>query len=209
MLVSQLVHEVAQEVHDAAYVRWSQDLLMAYINQGVAKVCSDRPDAYTEVQAVELVPNSPIQPYPATAGRIMALTRNMGADGTTPGSAIRLVDYTTLTARLPGWQSETGDEVYNYMSEPFMGRNYYVYPAVEDTHFVEGVFTVEPPVVGLEDHIPIDSLFSHAVKCWAQHLVWRSELDDPASTVKAQTMETAYYQIMGVQTQAAAVTPAR
>lgn len=65
----------------------------------------------------------------------MGLTRNMGADGLTPGTVIRLIDREMLDAADPDWhlQSRQATAVKCVMFDPLMPLHFDVYPPVHAT----------------------------------------------------------------------------
>ena len=56
--------------------------------------------------------------------------RNMGANGTTPGAAIRLLDREALDASDPLWHTRTGTTIKGVVIDPQTPRFFYTYPGV-------------------------------------------------------------------------------
>ena len=93
MKVKDLERNVRDTLNDQGAEAYSQDLIIRGINQGARAIVSLRPDAATKYKAVPLVANQSDQVLPDTENphRLLDITHDMGADGSTPGAPINRV----------------------------------------------------------------------------------------------------------------------
>lgn len=127
--------------------RFSERECVHALNDGQVFINSLVPTAAPRLDAVKLAPGSrqsiaaiaaaSCKPFdgstpPATVlgTRFLNPRRNMGANGTTPGAAIRVVDRETLDASDPLWHTRTGTTVKSVVHDPQTPLVFYVYPGV-------------------------------------------------------------------------------
>lgn len=70
--------------------------------------------------------------------------RNMGANGTTPGKAVRMVERDTLDSQDPDWHTRTGSAVSSVVYDPQTPRYFYVTPGVTGTVWMEIAYAAKP-----------------------------------------------------------------
>ncbi len=103
-------------------------------------------------QSIEVIPlenckpgngSTPAQPILGTM--VLDVLRNMGTDGLTPGTAIRLTERMILDSQSPQWHTVTGPVVRSFMFDPRMPRYFYVTPGVPAGGlWIEVAFTAQP-----------------------------------------------------------------
>jgi hypothetical protein len=209
MLVQTLADQIRFEAQDEDKVAWSDDQLIQYLRDAVRQVCIVRPDASVERENVLLAAGETRHAFPAGFSRLLAVLANMGADGTTRGSAIRKADFSTMEAVRPQWYLDEAAEVGNYFWEPWMGEAFYVHPAPESALYIEAEFATVPDIASLAADFPLDDRYAQAAKAWAMHLLFLKELDDPSSAGKAKFYYDQFNALIGGKTQADAAFGAR
>jgi hypothetical protein len=118
---------------DVGYDRVSEDDWIKYLNASIRALILVRPDAGAQTDNVQLTAGV-LQALPSTALRMLDITRNMGADGDTPGKIItptkrKHIDYSNLL-----WPAATGDtEVDNFSYDKENPRIFYVTPPVSSS----------------------------------------------------------------------------
>ena len=110
MLASAVIASVAEVLSDNAYLNWTQDQLLGWLNDGQRAIVLVRPDASQITDALLLVSGTR-QSLPSGSVRLMTVIRNMGSDGITPGQAVRLVERATKDELDPDWHSADADTV--------------------------------------------------------------------------------------------------
>jgi hypothetical protein len=175
--VRDTLFRVSKDLGDSApqFQRWTQKELVHALNDGQRAIAKFLPYACARVDAIKLVtgtkqsialiPALSIKPgdgSTAVAVRGNALqfvSRNMGADGLTPGGALSIADKDILDNCSPNWHlpSKSGTKPGEYTYDPRNPQVFYVNPSVPaaDTVWVEVSLLADPgevPNVGSEDY---------------------------------------------------------
>lgn len=192
MLASEIITGVSLALQDATYVRWSSSELLYYLNLGQKEVAAFKPNASVTNASVQLVQGTK-QSLPSGGLILIDVTRNMGAAGTTPGDAIRLVSRGVLDAQIPGWHSTTASAtVKNYMYSPADPTRYYVYPPQPASPtYVEIIYGKMPTALtAISDPITVDDIYASALH---NYVLYRAYSKDSEVAANAQ-LATAHYQ---------------
>lgn len=137
-------HKILQ---DATGVRWDPTEMLGWLNSGQRALVLLKTNAYVKAQVVTLVTGTR-QSLPDDAVQLLDIPRNMAADGTTPGRAIRQTERETLDATLPTWHSAPASAVVkHYMFNLLDPKAFYVYPPQPAVNpgKVEMIFGALPP----------------------------------------------------------------
>lgn len=137
---------------DVTEVRTSESEMLGWFNDGQSEVAAIRTDACSILAASPLVQGT-LQFLPSEGSSLLKLTRNMGADGLTPGRAIRKVPTDLLDGQVPDWHSRPpAAQILHYVLDPRLPRHFYVYPAAVAGTQVEHLYAAPPtPVPFLND----------------------------------------------------------
>jgi hypothetical protein len=125
--------DAAELYGDTGYDRVDEDVWIKYLNASIRALILVRPDAGAQTDNVQLVAGV-LQTLPATALRMLDITRNMGVDGLTAGKIItpvarKHINYSNLL-----WPAATGDtEIDNFSYDKENPRIFYVTPPVHDS----------------------------------------------------------------------------
>jgi hypothetical protein len=220
--VLRLVSGALQDLEPGMEARWpweSNDperiTLLHFLNSAIQAVCLHRPDVMAVTEAIQLEPGM-LQGIPcrATHGsshdavEFIALTRNMGRDGETPGSAILPVHPDVLMA----WadMGHNGTRIDNFAYDRFVNRLiYYVYPAVPPGKdvFVEATYSIAPPkVTSAQSRLPLPAGYAHALK---HHILSEIFLGDNESSNAAKGVQhhQLFASLIGMKLQVDATLP--
>ena len=127
------ITDAAELYGDTDYDRVSSDKWIRYLNASIRALILVRPDAGAQTDNIQLVAGV-LQSLPATALRMLDITRNMGVDGSTPGKIITPVDRKHLDYSNLLWPAATGDtEIDNFSYDKENPRIFYVTPPVATT----------------------------------------------------------------------------
>jgi len=166
VLASKIAADAAEAMFDPGYNRFDQDDWLKWINDGQAEAAILKPDINVETAVVELQAG-PKQVLEAGKTTFIRLTRNMGADGQTPGKAIFPVDMDHFSQLNPDWPTHsTSAEVQLYMFDDKNPMVFWVYPPQPDTGRgqVERVVGAKPPAIAkIDDPITIDDIYEHVL----------------------------------------------
>jgi hypothetical protein len=143
--VVEILRQVSVLLHDTdpQFARWAERDLVSYLNDGQRAIAKYLPVATTRVVSIKLRPQSrqsiaiqadteAVDEFDDTLTAVDGLQlvdviRLMGADGKTPGRAMRLVTRETLDAALPDWHKKSG-EPRNFVFSPSTPTDFWVYP---------------------------------------------------------------------------------
>lgn len=142
-----------------------------------------------------------------TGFRLIAVKRNMGAAGTTPGTPITKMDGATLDSFIPNWHTlTTVDDAKHYVTSED-DTVFYLYPPIKADRRVEIVQSVAPADVLLANiataDLTIDDGYEGAM---IDYILWRAfsflaEL--PGMDARAQQHKQDFYAAVGMDAQAA------
>jgi len=170
IVAGDIIEDVRITLVDPDGVRWTDGELLGWLNDAQREIAILRPDSSMRVEAIQLVANVTLQQLPATAQRLVKITRNMGAAGTTPGTPIRLADHGELDRVLPGWHTSTaGTAVKNYTYDGKSPKVFYVYPRPATAFYVEAHMQVAPDEVDESEAITVDDIYVTAIHDYIVH----------------------------------------
>ncbi|PPE74590.1 hypothetical protein C3942_07455 [Solimonas fluminis] len=161
---SRVLQRAARTLFDETGVRWSPTELLDYLNAGISAIVAAKPDVAATAEAFELVPGTR-QDLPADFVQFLGLVRNLGADGQTPGRAIRQVERNELDHSYPDWHGSSGDAVLHYCHDKRLPRLFYVFPAAEGWVELQGVKAL-PAVTDAAQTLPLDDLYENPLHNW-------------------------------------------
>ncbi|MEO8296346.1 MAG: DUF6682 family protein [Burkholderiales bacterium] len=164
ILVRDAIFRVSSQLHDISpqFTRWTQRELVSWLNDGQKAIAKYMPASCTRVDVIKLTPGTKqsiesiqsanIKPGDGSAAAnvfghfLQAVMRNMGADGTSAGRAIRLVDREVLDVNSPDWHSVADPVVSQWIFDPRFPKVFYVSPGVPATPavWVEVSFLANP-----------------------------------------------------------------
>lgn len=161
---SVILNRAAKTLFDETGVRWAPDELLDYLNAGIAAVIAAKPDAGSVSEPLELVAGSR-QEIPPEFSQFLGLTHNLGADGETPGKAIRQIERNELDHSNPDWHTVSGNAVLHFAHDKRLPRVFWIYPNATGWVELQGVKRPEA-VAGPDYELPIDDLYESPLHNW-------------------------------------------
>lgn len=190
--VNSLIEKASRIIQDQSNIRWPQAEWLADLNDAQREVVLYKPQASVKNVSVPLTAGQTKQTLPSDAIQLIAVTRNMGANGTTPGSAIRITSREVLDAQVPNWHADANaGSIKHYCFDPRDQKTYYVYPKAPATAWnVEAVYSAAPTDCALGGTIQIDDIYANAL---LNLMLYRAYSKDAEYAQNAQ-LAAAYYQ---------------
>lgn len=143
MLASDIISRARLVLNDADGVRWLDNELIGWINDGQRVIALVRPDACVSNTSVTLAAGTK-QTIPGDGLRLLDVVRNLNADGS-GGRVVRHVDRDILDTQNVNWHTETGQAVVkNYVYDNRDPKTFYVYPPALNTAKLEIVYSKNP-----------------------------------------------------------------
>ena len=218
ILVKDAMYRVSVILQDVVpqFAYWPEHELVQWMNDAQAAITKFLPSACSRVDIVKLKagsrqsiekilaadckPGDGSTPTLPIYGKVLLdVVRNMGADGASPGKAIRLIDRDVKDGQSPGWHAVAGDgTVDSFMYDPRTPRYFYVSkPAtVSPVTWIEIAYTAQPLQIDnsgtATDTITIDDEFLDDVVNYvvARAHMKGSKYGDPSKAVAYTGMFT-------------------
>lgn len=144
LLASSVISKAKTIIQDTTNIRWQDAEHLNFLNDGQREVAMLRPDSTSRLAVMQMVAGTK-QTIPSDGIAILKVIRNMGANGTTPGQAIRLIPMDTLDSNVPAWHSSTAAATtLHYMTDQRMPHNFYVYPQANGSTWAEILYACAP-----------------------------------------------------------------
>jgi hypothetical protein len=198
----------AREYQDVAYQRIFKSPAtgspnwLDWLNDAQRAIVLVRPDANAAVESIPLVAGTK-QAIPATALRLLGVTRNMGADGLTAGPTIRLIDRGTLDDLNRNWHTATAgssvDEVvYDEKKAP---RSFYVTPPLSVARYIEVELSKVPTDVTDPDAgtIALADIYAGPMQAWMLHRAYGMQTQALNMFQRSQFYFTSFFNQLGVK----------
>jgi hypothetical protein len=158
----QRISTILQDI-SPQFQRWPETELVNWLNDAHTAITKFLPSANSRIDAIKLQPGTmqSIEAIPAANCKpgdgsvpsvpingisLLDVICNMGADGATPGKAIRLVDRKTMDGQNPMWHTQTGTVINSFLYDPETPRYFYVTPGVQGGQnvWVRAAYTAQP-----------------------------------------------------------------
>ena len=161
--VKDVLFRVSAQLHDVSpqFTRWTQRELVLWLNDGQKAIAKYMPSSCARVDviklkpgtkqsiekilATEILPGDGGVPSDVYGNHLQTVIRNMGANGSTAGYAVRVIDREVLDANSPDWHTITGTSISTYTFDPRYPKIFYVSPGVPAGGlWVEASFLADP-----------------------------------------------------------------
>lgn len=194
ILASTIIQTAQGMLQDADGVRWTDDELLSYLNEGQRAILNYKSNAYVRVRSIQLIPGTR-QSMPEDAVQLFDIVRNMGTNGTTPGRAVRLAKREMLDAQAPNWHAATpSSQVRHYLYSESSPRVFLVYPPQPTIApgYVEMVYGATPPAVALNQAIAVDDIFETPLLDFMLYRAWMKDTEFGADSSLASAHMNAF-----------------
>lgn len=198
LTAANVLTRAADLIQDQTGVRWPQDELLRWLNDGRREICIARPDLYATTSVVTLVTGTK-QAIPADGVRFLDAIRNMQADGTTPLTAVRPVEREILDAQLPSWHTEAGAVTKHFMFDERVPRTFYVYPPAIAAAKLEIAYSQTPTeIVSTSTELSQEDIYAGAL---VDYICYRCFSKDATYAGNVQRAALAYQQFKNAITE--------
>lgn len=200
--ISDRVTEILQD----SAVTWTTTHLLEWINEAQRAVCLVRPDANVTTGAITLTAGSTKHSAPTGTVRIKEITRNLGADGATPGRAITLVSRQELDEFNPNWNTAAASSTIKHWIYSEDNPNiFWTYPKAHATTVVQVEcvrFAVPTELAALANAITIGDQYSPAMIDWILSRAFARNTESVTLINKGAQHLSAFFGMLGAQKQA-------
>lgn len=168
ILVRDAIARISNLLQDASpqFTRWSEREIVDWLNDAQLAISKFLPSSASRVDSIKLrqgtlqsieviaaadcLPGDGSAPPPTIRGlQVLDVLCNMGAAGTTPGRAIRLVSdgREALDTQIPDWHASTGSTVLNFFFDLKTPRHFHVYPGVTGSVWARVSYAAQPQII--------------------------------------------------------------
>lgn len=196
-----VIDRAAILLHDTSYVRWPVAEMINFLNDGQRDAVLIKPDVFTKTIVFPLA-GGVRQPIVSLTDihLLLNITRNIAADGVTPGRVIRVTTASLLDDVDLDWHSSTpGSTIVHYTYDPATPFVFQTYPpAVAGTN-VEMVYSAIPPLITLgADFISVPDSLSNAMVHYLCYRAMSKDIEYGDNATKAAAHYQMFKEALGV-----------
>lgn len=145
--VSTIIYRAGVLLLDEDHIRWTTAELLSWINEGASAIVAAKPAAGARAGVLSLAGGT-LQLIESPITQLIDVVRNIGADGVTPGRAIRRTDRSMLDSVLPDWHlSAQSSTIKHFVYDDRNPSAFYVFPPAAPGVKVEVAYAVLPDEV--------------------------------------------------------------
>lgn len=204
MKVSDVISRVRSILNDADATgyRWTDQELIDAVNDAQGVIAIYRPDCFSVNEVITLVAGSK-QSIPAAGHRLLDVIRNIGANGTTPGRAIRPTDRDTLDAYDPYWHTNSQkSEIKNSVYDERNPKSFWVNPPASAGTKVEILYAKRPTTLTTtNDDLAISDAYFEAVLLFTLFRAYAKEADYAGNAQLASSYLSLFASMLGIKLQ--------
>ena len=197
---SKIIAMASEVVLDSGNVTWKVPQGVEWINDAQRAIALHRPDASIQTSSVKLVAGVD---QSITGRRLLTVVRNMGADGNTPGKAIRLVERGAKDDFEPDWPTLTEEtEIKEYMYDARVPKEFMVSPPVSSTTnvYVRLTQAVDPTDITDEnDTINLDDVYAPVIVEWLLYRWFSRDSEETPNWQRAARHYQSFFNLLGIK----------
>lgn len=152
MTPADVILEARRLVQDqTAPYRYSDAVLLGYVNQTLQRMAILRPDLFTDIVDIPVTAGTAAQILPADAIRLVDIFQ------VKDGNAITEVDRETMNRNYPGWMQEASGQPVNFMRHVKNPDRFFLYPRPAAGVVLVGEYAKAPDTYALDATISVIS----------------------------------------------------
>lgn len=191
--VQSVIDRVQTTLQDTTGVRWPVvSELVLWVNDAQREIALLKPDASAKNETVTLATGTK-QAIPSSGNRLLRAVRNMSAaSGGTGKRSVRLVSREVLDAQTPDWHDPTvsGDAAHtnivkHYIYDEQNPRNFYVYPGVAGSAYLEIIYSANPTTVAQNGNLDIPDIYANAVMNYVLYMAYMKDAEYAGNNQRA------------------------
>lgn len=196
-----IINDAATALKDAAGTRWPRTDLLIYLNDGQREMAQLKPEVCVFNGSFKLAAGKTKHTLPATSTGLLDVSRNLGADGLTPGKPITLTSKRMLDVVAPGWNTANTDGfITHYCYDPRDPKILYTYKKAPATDwYIEIMHSMLPTSLAAEgDAIGVDDVYKNALLEYMQHRAYAKDAETQNSALAVAHYQ-AFANLIGVK----------
>lgn len=202
--VIDVIDRAEEILQDTSNVRWSQQSLLNYLNDGQREIVLFRPDASTTNASFTLA-TAAKQSLPSGGLRLLDVYKNLSPNS----SAISLIERKVLDDQVDNWYSTTSTEVEHYVYNPVDPKTFYVYPHPSGGgHTIEIIYSSSPSNITISNFttdtttISLDDVYANALLDYILYRAYQKDSEFAGDLQKSGAFMQSFQNALGIKTQA-------
>lgn len=199
-----IITDAQTYLYDKLGVRWDELELLSWLNAGQLEIAMLVPNSSSFTVAIKLAAG--VKQTTATGVlRIIEFVRNMGVDGITPGTELRVVDRKVLTSYLPNWSNDTPDSAVKHVMYNAEDDNetFYVWPPqpAANQGYIEVVQSQVPATVSnisVGTKISVHDYYANALTDYILYRAFGKDSEYGNQDARSQLHYKQFAQTMGI-----------
>ena len=199
-----LINRAEEILQDNTNVRWSQQTLLNYLNDGQREVVLFRPDANPVNASFTLAANSAKQTLPSAALRLLSIYKN--ASPTT--KPITNIERRVLDDQIEDWYGTTGTNVEHYVYDPMDPKIFYVYPhTTSSSATISIVYSSAPGDITISNFssdttvISLDDVYANAILDYMLYRAYQKDTEYAGDMQRSAMYLQSFQNSLGVKNQ--------
>jgi hypothetical protein len=202
MLASTIIRRVGDIAQDATNVRWPEEELLRWLTDAQREVVLYRPEANVRHEGITLTAQRSKQTLPEGGMALLDVIRNLGADGSTFGRAIRVVAREILDSQLPEWHAAPpAAEIKHFVFDKRDPKTFYVWPRPNGPVQVEAMFQAAPAeVTSMDDTLDLPDVYANALVDYVLYRAYSKDAEYAGNAQRAVAHYQAFKDALGLMT---------
>lgn len=201
----QIVDAAGILLHDTDHDRWSEDELLADLNDGEKAIVLLKPDSYVNSTSFQLAAGV-YQSIPS--GGIQFLSRaaiNMGTDGSTLGQSITFAEKDDIDTHNPDWPTDDASAtVIAIMFDPKYPKKFLCYPPQPSSNmgYIRWPYSYSPTdIAAIGNTINLDDIYKEPLIQWLLYKSYARDKEDAANQALSDDARNEFYRLLGIKDQ--------
>ena len=192
LVAGDIIEKCAITLKDPDYVRWTQDELLMYLDEGQREIARN-PGAYVKTTILSLVEGTK-QVMPEDSNQLMTVVRNF--DGDEPREPVRITTRELLDAFEPDWHVCPKQQIVeNYVYDDRNPTVFFVYPPNDGSGEVEIQYNAIPPkLTKTTDTLSLRDEFETPLRMYVLYRAYTKDSDYAPGLNLANTFFQSYVQ---------------
>lgn len=202
--VIDLINRAEEILQDTTNVRWSQQTLLNYLNDGQREIVLFRPDANPVNASFTLVADSAKQSLPSAALRLLSIYRNSNPTS----KPITNIERRVLDDQIEDWHGTTGTNVEHYVYDPLDPKVFYVYPhTTASDATIEIVYSSAPTDITISDFsssttvISLDDVYANAILDFMLYRAYQKDTEYAGDLQRSGVYLQSFQNSLGIKNQ--------
>lgn len=202
-VASTIINDASTQLNDAGVTRWTTAELLSYLNRGQLEIATLVPNSNTATVSKQLAAGAK-QTAPSDSIRIIEFVRNMGANGSTDGNAIRQIERKAMDRYIPSWSSDTATAVVVHAMYDAEDNNavFYVWPPqpVITPQYIELIYSQIPATIAAStNNITIADYYSNALLDYVLYRAFDKDSDSANQSARSQAHYQTFVSAIGAK----------